>query len=500
MKDNPQTHFPWHEICQHPHRRKFVVDGKELLKALIIFAVFPIGAPLLGILLKNRPRLQDLVFGLMCFMTINGFLGAGNWGLTLDSHEFYRGHARGYHFYFNHAAGIALFIAAMLERPLTLPRRPPGLLLYLLYCAVSSISIVNAVRPDFHWMAMHKMLFVLCIFLGAYGYLRTPGRILFFFRVMAVVLCWQALVVLKTRYLDGQYQARGTFEHQNALAMYANLISMTLLALALGPDHPRNKWLFAGFLASCLIIVAALSRASMAIFGVGVVCILMVSLLQRPSAQRLILIGGFVAAAFLGGLLSIDTIVSRFHDDGNTASAEYRAVLNQAALAMLRDNPLGVGWNNFAEVINEPYPYSEFVWQWLRDRNHTVNTDRVNSCVESHYFLILAENGWLGLVAFLCLILWTLFRNVRAALTLHDTTLRLVSLGIAMGCLLNYAQSHLERVLTQPRNLMLWMILLAVTARIEQIRRDQRSVKDNRPSRRRHTHPEEMPAEDPLIV
>ena len=31
---------------------------------------------------------------------------------------------------------------------------------------------------------------------------------------------------------------------------------------------------------------------------------------------------------------------------------------------------------------------------------------------------------------------------------------------------MNYLQSFLERVLTQPRNMMLWLILMAITARI----------------------------------
>jgi hypothetical protein len=36
---------------------------------------------------------------------------------------------------------------------------------------------------------------------------------------------------------------------------------------------------------------------------------------------------------------------------------------------------------------------------------------------------------------------------------------------------MNYLQSFLERILTQPRNMFLWLILLAVTARISQWRR-----------------------------
>jgi hypothetical protein len=47
-----------------------------------------------------------------------------------------------------------------------------------------------------------------------------------------------------------------------------------------------------------------------------------------------------------------------------------------------------------------------------------------------------------------------------------------VSLGIAVGCVCNYLQSTLERVLTQPRNLMLWLILLGIVSRIETWRRE----------------------------
>jgi hypothetical protein len=52
-----------------------------------------------------------------------------------------------------------------------------------------------------------------------------------------------------------------------------------------------------------------------------------------------------------------------------------------------------------------------------------------------------------------------------------------VSLGIFAGCACNYLQSTLERVLTQPRNMMFWLLLLGVGARIETWRRERN---DNR--------------------
>ena len=54
---------------------------------------------------------------------------------------------------------------------------------------------------------------------------------------------------------------------------------------------------------------------------------------------------------------------------------------------------------------------------------------------------------------------------------------RCLALGIAIGCALNYEQSTLERVLTQPRNLMMWLILLGVTARLEVMRREAKQLR-----------------------
>ncbi len=68
------------------------------MKLLVVLPLFGVAAPLLGVALKGRERMQRCVFAVMCFMTINGLLGPGNWGLTLMSVETYRGHTKGFHF------------------------------------------------------------------------------------------------------------------------------------------------------------------------------------------------------------------------------------------------------------------------------------------------------------------------------------------------------------------------------------------------------------------
>ena len=208
-----------------------------------------------------------MVFALMCFMTINGLLAAGNWGMTLVSIENYRGHTKGFHFYYNHALAISLIVAKWKEGGKQFRWFPPGVGLYLLYCACSFLSIVNAPHRDLTLMAMHKMVFASVILIATFNVLRTERDLQFFLKVMAVTMTWQLFVVLKMKYLQGMYQVRGTFEHQNPLAMYSVLIGIIFLATAMGPAFRGANFVLFSYLATAAIVQSTLSRAALAMFG-----------------------------------------------------------------------------------------------------------------------------------------------------------------------------------------------------------------------------------------
>ncbi len=446
----------------------------DVIKLVLVLPLFGVLAPLLGGVLKGRAWAQRLVFGLMCFMTINGLFGPGNWGVTVMSIETYRGHTKGFHFYFNHGLAIALIVAKWLENPASLRKLPPGLGLYFLYCGVSMLSVVNADRPELTWMAAHKMVFASVIFLAAFQMLSTDEDIEYFLKVMCVTMAWELLVVLKLKYVDGMYQVRGTFEHQNPLAMYAVLIGMVFLATGLGPGYRGANLALFGFVACAVVVQSTLSRAALAAFGAGTVAVMLVSLAERPTLRRGVATAVVGVVGIIGLVLSLDTILARFRDEGNVASGELRQVMNEASREMARDYKLGVGWNHYALVVNPPYRYADFYWEWIRGRGMKVDTERANAVVESHYYLLLGETGWPGLLAYLLMVGVALWRNGLAVVQLGHSFPRCLALGIGVGCLLNYGQSTLERVLVQPRNLMLWLILMGVSARLEVRRREAR--------------------------
>jgi hypothetical protein len=444
----------------------------DLIKLAALVPLLLLLTPGLGWWLKDKPRAQLAVFGVMCFMTLNGLLSPGNWGLTLASIETYRGHTKGYHFYFNHLLAIALIIAKWREDRRAFRWLPPGLGWFLLYCAVSLISIVNAPDKNLALMAAHKTIFASVLMIATFNTLRTEDDFKFFLEVMVVSMAWELFVCLKMKYLAHMYQVHGTFEHQNPLAMYAILIGMVFLSTGLGPKFKGANWLIFGFGTCAIIVQCTLSRGALAMLAAGTMGVIGLSLGEKPTARRLLVTATMGVVGAVGLVLSLDTIISRFHDRGNQASAELREVMKDACREMVHDYPQGIGWNNYALVINPPFRYAEIYYDWERSRHMKPNYTKANGVVESHYYLLIAENGYLGLYAWLGVLLVALWRNFRAYLFFGYSFLRCLSLGIFMGCLLNYAQSTLERVLVQPRNLMLWLILMGITARVEMMRRE----------------------------
>jgi hypothetical protein len=449
----------------------------DFIKLAIVGPLFFMLAPAAGIFLKDRRAWQRGVFAAMCFMTINGLLAAGNWGLTIDSIETYRGHTKGYHFFFNEALAIALIVAKWREDKKSFRWLPPGLGWYLLYCGISLLSLVNAPDKNLCYMAAHKQIFAAVLMIATFNTLRTEDDLKFFLRVMTSVMAWELFVCLKMKYLQHMYQVHGTFEHQNPLAMYAILIGMVFLATALGPPFKGANWVLFGFLTCAAIVECTLSRGALVMLGLGAIAVTGASLMEKVTSRRVLLTASMGIIGALGLVLALDTIISRFHDKGNASSGELREVMKDACRAMVHDHPLGIGWNNYALVVNPPFPYADIYYDWVRSRNMKVRPDQANPVVESHYYLLLAENGYVGLSAWLVLISVGLWRNVRAFFSFGHSFLRCLSLGIFMGCLLNYGQSTLERVLVQPRNLMLWLILFGITARLEVMRREAKKQK-----------------------
>jgi hypothetical protein len=416
------------------------VEILDLKKVIVLFALLCVVAPAVGVLIRKSQLGQKIVFFLMCFLMIGGFFGAQEWGLTIHS-MLYRGTARGFHFYWADVAAVCLIFASMAGNWRRFRFLPPGLWLYLLYCVAAFISIANAPHPIYTWFAFVKALKLSLIFVAAYNFIKTEEDLRFALGCLACVMLWELVAVLDQKYVKHIYQVWGTFEHQNSLCMFTVLAGMVFLAAALGPKTKMSNYFLAAYIACGVVVQSTLSRAGLAIFAAGTMLVVFLSFLDRATKRRFAVLGALGCVGLIGLAMTMDTIIKRFSDYGNEESANTRKMLNISSRMMLTEYPIGIGWNNFAHVINKPY-------------------------VESLWWLLLAETGYQGLVTFLFVVILFLWWNFRNMLYYRHRTLGAISIGLFAGSLMNYTQSFVERVLIQPRNAMLWLILLAVTARI----------------------------------
>ncbi len=443
----------------------------DWLKAPLVFGAFLGFAPALGWVLRGRRVWQRWCLALMVFMTswhINKIT------LMLGSIETYRGHTKGFEANFITVLALALLVAFALERAQGFRWWTLGVVLWLLHGALCTLSIVMAPEKSYVLMAAWKFSSAILIFCAAYNWLREVGDLDFALRAVAFTLVVQAAVVLKMKYVDHIYQVHGWFEHQNPLAMWSYLFGLPLLATAMSRVGPASSWWFgAGFVASAIIVQASLSRAALVFFAAGVVGTVLLSLVDGPTGKRLRFVTAMGMIGVAGLAASLDTIVARFHDEGNDASAETRVVLNQASLAMLRDSAVGIGWNNFAITINHPYPYGDVIDEAERAHGHKVDEDYAKGVVESHYWLLLAENGYGGCASYVLFVLVTGWWAVRGAWARRKTFPGAFLIGLAVALGLIYVHSNLERVLTQTKNLSQWMLLLGFVARLETLRRNK---------------------------
>jgi hypothetical protein len=243
---------------------------KDLIKLLIAFLLYGGLAPLLGMMLATRRSWQRAMFGLMMFMPT---LQPGRFTFMLGSIDTYRGHVKGYEISFIEVFSLALIIAVLNgPREPGKPRRaklPPGNWIYLGWAVVGLLSVFNAWEPNYVLMAFTRVFKSALIFAAAALYLRDEKDLRAAIAGLAAGVILQAWICLKMRYVDGYFQIKGWFEHQNPMSMWAYMSACVVFAAAM---HKEVKGRLLSLVSRCVwrcwIVCAALGLTR----GFGCVC------------------------------------------------------------------------------------------------------------------------------------------------------------------------------------------------------------------------------------
>jgi hypothetical protein len=443
---------------------------QDLVKACVIFAGYLLLAPALGLVLARDRRLERAVLALLVWMP-SWF--PGKLTLMLHSVERYRGHTKGFEASLIEIVAVALIISAAQRRDRAGRSLPPGLWIYLAWCGLSCLSLVTAANPTYALMAAVKFTKASLIFVGAFRALRDEEDLRWLLHALAFSLMLQALVGLKLRFLEGRWQVACWFEHQNPMAMWAYLTALPLLSVALAPQTKnRDTWVYLGGVgAAGLLILLSVSRAALAAFvaGAGMVVVLAACRGFSWKLARFCAIGA--VAGTLVGLLALDSVMSRFTEAASREEdQDLRAILNAQSRAMLADHPLGIGWNNFGVANSLPVErYAMILMDWDQSRGFRIYDENyfANPLTESLYWLLLAENGYPGFVSFVVFLLATVGWAVRGMIVYWRTPMGYFVAGLLVALAITYLHGTVERVLTQTKNLSMWLMFAGFLARVQ---------------------------------
>lgn len=448
---------------------------KTILKVLVIAFVYLGVGPMLGFLLRGRDMARRIALGFMAWWLVRP---PSDFTLMLYSVESYRGHCRGFEFNFLEAIAIGLALAALLEKRRDFRWFPPGLWAWFVWVGAGLLSVPGALDPVYALMPAFKYAKMGFVFLGVFAALHDERDVTAMMRGFAVALIMQLFVCLWDRYAMGGFRVSGWFEHQNPMSMWSYTVAFPLLGLALSRQTgPRDVVLFfAAFGAAGLVVVLAVSRASLAVFGAGAILVMLASFADGFTLRRIALgiFGAVCGAAVLA--MAADTFMARVGGDSSPKN-DLRWALNRQSAAMFRDRPVaGIGWNNFGLANSRPQgtKYSRILERWEENRGRRIYPEnfRKNPLTESLYWLILAENGLAGICAFALFLALTLWHGLRSTLAFWKSPLGLLLFGVTVSLALGYLHGQVERVLTQSKNLTTWMMFCALLARAEWWRRN----------------------------
>ncbi|MBN1192427.1 MAG: O-antigen ligase family protein [Coriobacteriia bacterium] len=326
------------------------------------------------------------------------------------------------------ALAMTLFSLWLLaSRRVAFPRTPVNLpLLVFLGTAVVSVVLAAEKAPAVVQLAslassVVLVLVVAVLLRDASQGARVIGGVLAVaavFGVLALLEWGDVFAVQHPVFYTPGYgiRARVTFLDPNIMASF--LMTVVLLAVPLLASSPMSRWLralgVAGVAVALVGLATTYSRGGLGGLVIGLACIAL--LVRMSGRRRLALIAVLVLALLLAGSLVLGAgwVSENVVDVGDDGSAVNRVYMVQGALKMWTDHPFGVGLDNYQLV------YPEY-----RDPRADAGI------VESHtaYVTVLAEMGFLGLIAFLWVLGGFFGATGSAARRARDATLHALAVG-----------------------------------------------------------------------
>lgn len=470
------------------HHLPIAIESKDLIGMILLL----VGAGVSTLVLLLWPRLRDVV----AFLLAGGTAATTFVDLNIYSAYWYRGTTRGFEFTAFDPLALGLLVACVVAPQMGRPRwfwpaslAPLGL--FLGYCLMTTVWSEPAI---FGLYEISKWLRGVVYFLAFAFHVAQSRNLTPIVLGFAGAACAEGLLAMRARFLLGEYRPGATLTHANSLSMYLCLVAPVLIAAACSEI---NVWLrrlcWVGVGCASVGVVLTLSRAGLPIFILVCVASLAWCGSWRPSPTTLL--AGLVGLVAFTGLLikSYPLLMERYgqatlEDEYFNAPGESRGYYFRQAAVMLRDQPMGVGFNNWSYWVSKEYgkalgmhyeAYDNIVYAPPSDLLYIY---RFAPPAHNLAVLTTAELGWAGLA--LLLLVWARWLQVGFSFLFsrNPDPLWRTGIGIFFGITGVFLQSVTEWTFRQTQIFLTFSVLVGALAALYALRqRDAVEAMDEEP-------------------
>lgn len=350
--------------------------------------------PALTVLLRSQPRFlvhACYFMGLLVFF-FDPYLNIGP--VTWD----WPGVVKGIEITILDVIAISILLATRSVRtPLSLK---VGLGIYVLALLLSSlVAEVKSPAVFYIWQFCRAVVVFLAVARATAAQSGAPFALVAGIGTATVI---QAIVAAK-QYVGGNVAAGGTLGHRNILGLTSHFAVMPAFALLLAGR--RNLPAIAVVVAGAVIALTGGGRATIGLFGIGVVITTILSIRHKATGRKTMMAGLAVLLLVLSAPAMM-WAVGRRSAEARISSNEERLAMTAAARMIIADHPLGVGPNQYLMVANLG-GYSEragVAWNYANR----------SAPVHNSYLLVWAELGIVGLVGLLAMLVSTVVIGLKA--------------------------------------------------------------------------------------
>lgn len=349
------------------------------MKWIFVAALFLI-VPAVAAMLRGRPQYLAhacfLVGALPFFLNFHLYVAPVSWA-------YWPGTVKGIEVSLLDAIALGMLLATKGKAPTPLPIKV-FFGVYVLGLVISTATGQQAIPAIFYaWQLMRAVLVYLAVSRAAAIEPRAPFALIAGIGSSVLFEC----AVAVWQYLHGVPQAGGTLGHRTGIGMMSHSAVMPAFALLLGGS--RKPIAIAVIVAGAVIAYVGASRATLGLYGLGLLITLILSMRHKMTGRKLTI--GVAALAFLAvaAPLASMAIERRGAEDVESSNQERHALIEAAEL-IIADHPFGVGANNYVLVANIGGYSQRAGVSWY----HVSRSEPVHNS----YLLTLAELGWIGFI------------------------------------------------------------------------------------------------------